>query len=51
MNCRTIFQKEENGMQNEYKEVEIKVISFTCEDVLTASGDNYEDDPWGDFEY
>ena len=38
-------------MQNEYKEVEIKVISFTCEDVLTASGDNFEDDPWVDFEY
>ncbi len=45
------FQKEENGMQNEYKEIEIKVISFACEDVLTASGDNYENDPWGDFEY
>ena len=38
-------------MQNKYEEVEIKVISFGREDVLTESGDNYENDPWGGFDY
>ena len=38
-------------MQKKYEEVEVKVISFVRDDVLTASGDNYEDDPWGDFDY
>ena len=38
-------------MQKKYEEVEVKVSSFVCDDVLTASGDNYEDDPWGEFDY
>jgi len=38
-------------MRKQYDEVEIKVINLNSTDVITASGDNYEDDPWGDFEY
>lgn len=38
-------------MRKPYDEVEIKVINLNSADVITASGDNYEDDPWGDFEY
>ena len=38
-------------MQNKYNEVEIKVIYLPYQDVVTASGDNFEDDPWSDFEY
>lgn len=38
-------------MQKQYDVLEIKVINFNSADVITASGDNFEDDPWGDFEY
>ena len=38
-------------MRKQYDDVEIKVINLNRTDVITASGDNYEDDPWVDFEY
>ena len=38
-------------MQKQYDEIEIKVTNLNGKDVITASGDNYEDDPWGEFEY
>ena len=38
-------------MRKQYDGVEIKVITLNSVDVITASGDNYEDDPWVDFEY
>ena len=38
-------------MRKQYDELEIKVINLNMEDVITASGDNFEDDPWGAFEY
>ena len=44
------FQKEKN-MLKQYDDVEMKIIDFNNLDVVTASGDNYEDDPWGVFEY
>ena len=34
----------------EYESPRLELI-LAEEDILTASGDNYEDDPWGDFEY
>ncbi len=38
-------------MLRQYDDVEIKVIYLNNSDIVTVSGDNYEDDPWGDFEY
>ena len=38
-------------MLRQYDDVEIKIIYLNNSDIVTASGDNYEDDPWGDFEY
>ena len=38
-------------MLKQYDDVEMKIIDFNNLDVVTASGDNYEDDPWGVFEY
>ena len=32
-------------MKEEYKELEIEIIEFGCEDVITASGDPVTDDP------
>ena len=37
-------------MLKQYDDVEMKIIDFNNLDVVTASGDNYEDDPWGAFE-
>ena len=34
-----------------YDAVEIEVVYFNDLDIVTASGDNYTDDPWDDFEY
>ena len=44
------FSKGEN-MLRQYDDVEIKIIYLNNSDIVTASGDNYEDDPWGDLEY
>ena len=33
-------------MLKQYDGVEINVIYLNDSDVVTASGDNYEDDPW-----
>ena len=33
-------------MLKQYDGVEINVIYLNASDVVTASGDNYEDDPW-----
>ena len=33
-------------MLKQYDGVEINVIYLNVSDVVTASGDNYEDDPW-----
>ena len=38
-------------MLRRYDDVEIKIIYLKDSDIIAASGDNYEDDPWGDFEY
>lgn len=38
-------------MLKQYDGVEIKIVYLNNVDIVTASGDNYEDDPWGDFEY
>ena len=38
-------------MLKRYENVEIKIVYLNNADIVTASGDNYEDDPWGDFEY
>ena len=36
--------------RKDYKSPQLERI-FVYQDIITASGDNYEDDPWGDFEY
>ena len=38
-------------MQKQYEDIVIKVIMLNSADIVTASGDNFEDDPWVDFEY
>ncbi len=38
-------------MLKRYEEVEVKIVYLNNVDIVTASGDNYEDDPWGDFDY
>ncbi len=38
-------------MLRQYENVEMEIIYFNHLDVVTASGDNYEDDPWGGLEY
>ena len=38
-------------MRKQYDELEMRVIIFNMEDVITASGDNFEEDPWDNFEY
>ena len=38
-------------MLRQYDTVEIKIIYLENLDIVTESGDNYADDPWGDFEY
>lgn len=37
-------------MLRRYDDVEIKLIYLDNVDVVTGSGDNYEDDPWGGVE-
>ena len=38
-------------MLKQYEEIEIKIINLNNADIVTESGDNYENDPWGNFEY
>ena len=38
-------------MRRQYDELDIKIITLNMEDVITASGDNFEDDPWYGVEY
>ena len=38
-------------MLKQYNDVGIEIVYLNNSDILTASGDNYEDDPWGDIEY
>ncbi len=38
-------------MLKQYDTVEVKIVYFSNADVVTGSGDNYEDDPWVGFEY
>ena len=38
-------------MLKRYEDIEIKIVYLNNADIVTESGDNYEDDPWGDFEY
>ena len=38
-------------MLKSYDGVEMEIIYFNHLDIVTASGDNYEDDPWVDGEY
>ena len=38
-------------MHKQYDGVEIEILFLNNSDIVTASGDNYKEDPWGDFEY
>ena len=38
-------------MAKQYSQLEIAVIYLDYLDVVTTSGDNYENDPWGNFEF
>lgn len=38
-------------MRKEYDGLELRVIIINMEDVITASGDNFIEDPWDNFEY
>ena len=38
-------------MRKQYDELEIEIINLNKIDVITASGDNWEQDPWENFEY
>ena len=38
-------------MLKQYDVVEIKIVYLNSADIVTASGDNYENDPWGNFAY
>ena len=38
-------------MLKKYDCLEREIVYLDNADIVTASGDNYEDDPWGDFEY
>ena len=45
------FFKRRKRMRKEYDGLEFSVIIFNMEDVITASGDNFIEDPWDNFEY
>ena len=38
-------------MLRQYDDVEIEITYLNNLDIVTESGDNYENDPWGGFEY
>ena len=38
-------------MLKQYDGVEIEIIRLNSSDIVTASGDGYEEDPWIGFEY
>ena len=38
-------------MLRQYDDVKIEIIYLRDLDIVTTSGDNYVDDPWGDCEY
>ena len=38
-------------MLKQYDDVEVKIVCLNVADLITTSGDNYENDPWGGFEY
>ena len=33
-------------MEKQYEQLKLEILFFCDEDVLTLSGDGYEDDPW-----
>ena len=35
-------------MGKQYEQLELEILFFCDEDVITASGDGYEEDPWGE---
>ena len=35
-------------MEKQYEQLKLEILFFCVEDVLTASGDGYEEDPWGE---
>ena len=37
-------------MLKQYDGIEIEILFLNNSDIVTASGDNYEDDPWGGLE-
>ena len=45
------FFSREGNMLKQYNQLEIKIIYLNNLDIVTESGDNYEDDPWGDLEF
>ena len=38
-------------MLKQYEGIEIKIIYLGNADVITASGDNFENDPWDNVDY
>ncbi len=38
-------------MRKQYNELEMEIINLNMTDVITESGDNWEQDPWENFEY
>ena len=35
-------------MEKQYEQLKLEIVFFYDEDIITASGDGYEEDPWGD---
>ena len=35
-------------MRKQYEQLSLEILFFCDEDVLTLSGDGYEEDPWGE---
>ena len=35
-------------MGKQYEQLSLEILFFCDEDVLTLSGDGYEEDPWGE---
>ena len=37
-------------MLKQYDGIEVEIVYLSNSDIVTASGDNFEEDPWGDLE-
>ena len=38
-------------MEKNYEQLKLEIYFFSNDDVITASGDNYEEDPWSGIDY